>query len=172
MAYVTPGTVAAGDVATAAAWNVITNDVIAVHDSIQRLSYQTRTTNYSTTATTVGSAANVFSTSLSFTADGTSSYLFEFWAVTGIPAASDILSVFLYDVGAGADVGLVFTTSSPATSLRLPFHIRLYYTPTAGAKTFNFRATHLTTSCQISGNVGGAGANSPMWAAVYGPPLA
>ncbi len=30
MAYVTPGTVAAGDVATAAAWNVITNDVIDV----------------------------------------------------------------------------------------------------------------------------------------------
>ena len=29
MAYVTPGTVAAGDVATAAAWNVLTNDVIA-----------------------------------------------------------------------------------------------------------------------------------------------
>ena len=28
MAYVTPGTVAAGDVATAAAWNVITNDII------------------------------------------------------------------------------------------------------------------------------------------------
>ena len=30
MAYVTPGTVAAGDVATAAAWNVLTNDVIAI----------------------------------------------------------------------------------------------------------------------------------------------
>ena len=30
MAYVTPGTVAAGDVATAAAWNVITNDVIQI----------------------------------------------------------------------------------------------------------------------------------------------
>ena len=29
MAYVTPGTVAAGDVATAAAWNVLTNDVIS-----------------------------------------------------------------------------------------------------------------------------------------------
>ena len=29
MAYVTPGTVAAGDVATAAAWNVITNDIIS-----------------------------------------------------------------------------------------------------------------------------------------------
>ena len=28
MAYVTPGTVAAGDVATAAAWNVVVNDVI------------------------------------------------------------------------------------------------------------------------------------------------
>jgi len=28
MAYVTPGTVAAGDVATAAAWNVIANDII------------------------------------------------------------------------------------------------------------------------------------------------
>ena len=33
MAYVTPGTVAAGDVATAAAWNVITNDVIAFRDN-------------------------------------------------------------------------------------------------------------------------------------------
>jgi hypothetical protein len=33
MAYVTPGTVAAGDVATAAAWNVIANDVIAFRDS-------------------------------------------------------------------------------------------------------------------------------------------
>jgi len=32
MAYVTPGTVAAGDVATAAAWNVITNDVISFRD--------------------------------------------------------------------------------------------------------------------------------------------
>ncbi len=30
MAYVTPGTVAAGDVATAAAWNVVVNDVIAL----------------------------------------------------------------------------------------------------------------------------------------------
>ena len=30
MAYVTPGTVAAGDVATAAAWNVITNDIISL----------------------------------------------------------------------------------------------------------------------------------------------
>jgi hypothetical protein len=151
---------------------VLTNDVIAVHDSIQRLSYQTRTTNYSTTATTVGSAANVFSTSLSFTADGTSSYLFEFWAVCGIPAVSDLLSVFLYDVGASADVGQVLTITSPSVSLRLPFHIRLYYTPTAGAKTFNFRATHSVASCQISGGAGGAGANSPMWAAVYGPPLA
>ena len=33
MAYVTPGTVAAGDVATAAAWNVITNDVISFRDN-------------------------------------------------------------------------------------------------------------------------------------------
>ena len=33
MAYVTPATVAAGDVATAAAWNVLTNDVIAMRAS-------------------------------------------------------------------------------------------------------------------------------------------
>lgn len=30
MAYVTPGTVTAGDVATAAAWNVLTNDIIQI----------------------------------------------------------------------------------------------------------------------------------------------
>jgi hypothetical protein len=33
MAYVTPGTVAAGDVATAAAWNVVVNDVIDLDTS-------------------------------------------------------------------------------------------------------------------------------------------
>ena len=35
MAYVTPGTVAAGDVATAAAWNVLTNDVIDVDSRLR-----------------------------------------------------------------------------------------------------------------------------------------
>ena len=36
MAYVTPGTVAAGDVATAAAWNVLTNDVIDLDARVKR----------------------------------------------------------------------------------------------------------------------------------------
>jgi hypothetical protein len=35
MAYVTPGTVAAGDVATAAAWNVVVNDVIDVDSRLR-----------------------------------------------------------------------------------------------------------------------------------------
>jgi hypothetical protein len=35
MAYVTPGTVAAGDVATAAAWNVITNDILQFAPFVQ-----------------------------------------------------------------------------------------------------------------------------------------
>ena len=35
MAYVTPGTVAAGDVATAAAWNVITNDILQFAPYVQ-----------------------------------------------------------------------------------------------------------------------------------------
>ena len=47
MAYVTPGTVAAGDVATAAAWDVVVNNEIALYQSIQRIGYTERTTNYS-----------------------------------------------------------------------------------------------------------------------------
>jgi hypothetical protein len=46
MAYVTPGTVAAGDVATAAAWNVLTNNSIA-HQAAIRVS-QVISTTYST----------------------------------------------------------------------------------------------------------------------------
>jgi hypothetical protein len=59
MAYVTPGTVAAGDVATAAAWNVIANDIIA-HQAAIRVSqvisttYATQTGNASSTYTASG----------------------------------------------------------------------------------------------------------------------
>ena len=53
MAYVTPGTVAAGDVATAAAWNVIANDVInlrALANVVQGRSSSSITSSSSTYA--------------------------------------------------------------------------------------------------------------------------
>ena len=53
MAYVTPGTVAAGDVATAAAWNVITNDVIDHESRINDVAlYHIATNTFSAASST------------------------------------------------------------------------------------------------------------------------
>jgi hypothetical protein len=62
MAYVTPGTVAAGDVATAAAWNVLTNDVIAHQASLVNIKQTALTSAFGTavaTATTTGDIAGL-----------------------------------------------------------------------------------------------------------------
>jgi hypothetical protein len=53
MAYVTPGTVAAGDVATAAAWNVLTNDVI---------DHETRINNSGMVLIASGTVSNAYQT--------------------------------------------------------------------------------------------------------------
>ena len=65
MAYVTPGTVAAGDVATAAAWNVITNDVIDNRAVLANVK-STTVTNI-TTSTTSTSFVDITGLSVSIT---------------------------------------------------------------------------------------------------------
>ena len=67
MAYVTPGTVAAGDVATAAAWNVLTNDVIDNRAVLVNLKSTSLTTSTTTTVTTAGTFYDITGLSISIT---------------------------------------------------------------------------------------------------------
>jgi len=172
MAYVTPGTVAAGDVATAAAWNVITNDVIDVDSritQIKRLGYVERTTQSDSSASTFAAGTNLFATDITFTADGTSAYRIEFFGGPGDTQAGG-RDIYLALSVSGTETGRfhIFDVSS-----RLGVQIACvrYLTPTAGSKTINFRHLSGGTLTTIrSGN--GTGTNQfPMFMAVYGPDL-
>jgi len=72
MAYVTPGTVAAGDVATAAAWNVLTNDVI---------DHETRINNSGMVLIASGTVSNAYQT---FTSVFSATYANYFVTFRGI----------------------------------------------------------------------------------------
>ena len=138
MGYVTPGTVAAGDVATAAAWNVVVNDVIAHQASLVRLAYQTRATNYTISATTFGAAGELF-TDVSWTADGTSAYVVEVLSGVAWAAGSSGYNVYM-SLGTGSGTELV-TIIQKAGQDRSPIGLfKYFYTPSAGTATLNVRA--------------------------------
>ena len=171
MAYVTPGTVAAGDVATAAAWNVLTNDVIAHQASIIRLGFQTRGTlatsdHYTATQTAVGSATDIFPADISWTADGTSSYVVEAYCPSGASPTSGA-GIYIHLVtGAGTSLGKCETYSSSG-GVNVPMFIKLFYTPSAGTATVNARGTRDGVS---NGELRFGGGYTPGYIAVYGPP--
>ena len=182
MAYATPGTVAAGDVATAAAWNVVVNDVID-HESrltqIKRLAYQTRTTAYTVDQTTIAGASNVFATSAIWTADGTSAYSVEvyFPRVTAPATVASYVEIDLYNVTTAASIGTLgfVQTNSATAEMSASFFGKFFYTPAAGTTTLNVRAVRPTPSS--NGNIAmGSGGSAlvslmPGFIAIYGPPL-
>ena len=91
MAYVTPGTVAAGDVATAAAWNVITNDVIDLRSYQNRYARAKRTSG-SITLSSNSVWANV-DTGLDLTLNATTGDVVEY-GISGILGAQGVETYF------------------------------------------------------------------------------
>jgi hypothetical protein len=143
---------------------------------IRRLGYVQTTTSYSVTSTTVAGAANLFASSITFTADGTSAYRIEFFCpqVQAGVALNASIQANLVD-GSGNDLGRLCDTplssasTPPAQSL---FNAVYFYTPTAGSKTVNARGVYVgATGGQFICGAGGSGNRVPMYLAVYGPPL-
>jgi len=176
MAYVTPSTVSSGNGYTAVAHNIIVNDVIALRDSIVRLAYQTITSDFNVTTDTVATATNVFSTGLTWTANGTSAYQIKFWAPGSY--TSDILDRYLQfhlvdasgnDLGAIGQVGTCQTTGRRAYGA---VNLEVLYTPSAGSTTVNIRCVSIASgSGAIKAGPGGSGQLFPAYGAVYGPDL-
>ena len=168
---------AAGDVATAAAWNVLTNDVIALQQSIVRLAYGTRATSYTVSAnmTQLSTAAEVFSSDLSFTADGTSSYLVECYIpIIGCAANANYNLWIVLCKGDGTAIASLAQVTGNA-SQRLPGGVtRYFYTPSAGTQTVNVRAIQETGGgnglLENGASSGYTGSAAPMYLAIYGPP--
>lgn len=170
MAWVTPTDVATGDVLTAATWNQdVVENTTQLYTSQRRLAYQTRTSDLPSTATTVGAAADIFSADLTWTAAGSVAYWIEFYvARTQIGAGATFATYFLVD-GSGNDLGTVALFYTNA--LQSPLFVKVPYTPSAGTASINFRLTTNAGTSSLIADPGGAGADMPAWAAVYGPDL-
>lgn len=162
---------------TATALNNIETGLVSADSrltQIRRLGYQTRTTVYTTTSGVAPGPANLFTTSISWTADGTSAYRCEFYAPSITTATN-----------AGAFIVVTFTTDGGTELSRItqngfgdgtraciqPQYAVFYYTPAAGTATLNVRAYHGTAAGTVDAGAGGASALAPMWMAVYGPDL-
>ncbi len=175
MPWTTPETFTAGQTLTAASMNVLSGNLNALYAPVRRIGFQTRTTAYTTTSGVAPGPANIFTTSISWTADGTSAYRCEFYAPS-VSTASN----------AGAFLVVTFTTDGGTELSRItqtafgdgtrgaiaPQYAVFYYTPAAGTATLNVRAYHGTAAGTVDAGAGGAGALSPMFVAVYGPALA
>ena len=105
MAYVTPGTVAAGDVATAAAWNVLTNDVIDTRAVLANLKSTSLTTTASITVTTGGTFVDITGLSVSITPTSNTSKIMIFAQVSAGLGADNILALRLVRDSTAIGVG-------------------------------------------------------------------
>ena len=105
MAYVTPGTVAAGDVATAAAWNVLTNDVIDTRAVLANLKSTSLTTTASITVTTGGTFVDITGLSVSITPTSNTSKIMIFAQVSASLGADNILALRLVRDSTAIGVG-------------------------------------------------------------------
>jgi len=138
MAYVAPTTRSIGDAVTAAAHNIIVDDVIAHQASLVRLAYQTRATNYTISATSWAAAAELF-TDVSWTADGTSAYVVEVLPGIAWIAGSTNYNVYM-SLGTGSGTELVTMIQKAGQDRDSIGLFKYFYTPSAGTATLNVRA--------------------------------
>jgi hypothetical protein len=162
-----------GDVLNAAEMNAIGEDLNALTGA-RRLGFETRTTNYSANQTALASASNVFSGSITWTADGTSTYWVQFFSPRVVmPNNSGTFFTLNLVDGSGGALGMAaLVLNNSSIGMQNPLSVRVPYTPAAGSRTVNFRAVkNGTGDPTIQAGSGGSGLTDafPMWLAVYGP---
>lgn len=177
MAYVAPSTVTAStSPITAAGQNILVNNDIALQASIVRLGLQTKSaTNYDITASVVTSATDVFASDITWTADGTSTYIVEFYCpviftgnVTGARCQTHLVNAAGASLVMLSEIGQGNTTNS--TRAVAPTFARYYYLPSAGSTSINVRVIFVT-SASGSAALQLDGGQAPAYLAVFGPNL-
>lgn len=145
---------------------------------IRRLGYVTNTSTYSLTSSTVSGAANIFSSSITWTAVGSTAYRIEFFCPYGYtPTDVDtFVTVVLVD-GSGNDLGKIGVVGPTQVSGKRAYGTingTYYYTPSVGTTTINARAYFTSSNgngSALVGNTGGVGVQVPMFLSVYGPEI-
>ena len=171
MAWTTPTNVATGDVLTASRYNAeVVANTLALYTTVQRLGFQQRTTNSVSSTTSFAATSDLFTTSISFTADGTSAYRIVFYSSAGDTGAA-ARDLFVSLSVSGTETGRLNMYDAGARVLASCVYQR-FLTPTAGVKTINFRHYQAGGATTLIGDAGTGTLAPPMYMAVYGPDLA
>jgi hypothetical protein len=170
MAFITPGTVIAGEVLTAARWN---QDVVAntdaLYSSMRRLGYRTRSTDFTTASNTFAGAADLF-TPVTFTADGTSEYVahcFVPYLFTQAPTRYGYLGLDVDNAENGFVVG-----GNDSSFEYYPWGLHVWrFTPSAGSRDVTFRAYDFGGAVVFNMGAQGAAQIAKGFMAIYGPDI-
>jgi len=170
MPWTTPETFTAGQTLTAASMNAISGNLNALYAPTRQLAYVTRgasgTDNYTVSDTSSPGGTDIFSSDASWTADGTSTYWVEVYfsiVECGASAGSEVI-IHLVN-GSGTSIYRLGVIGQ--ASVRHIFHVKVPYTPAAGAAAVNVRAYRA-----VSNGTMYAGSPGPVaYLAVYGPVL-
>ena len=142
-----------------------------LYGSIRRLAFQTVTTNTTISATSVATAPDFFASDLTWTADGTSSYVIEFFSrgVETAISAGAVLNGYIVD-GSGTSLGeIIYLGFGDGTrSAAAPLYLKTRYTPAAGSRSINLRFTRGVGNGLVYANASDPGI---AWMAVYGPDI-
>ena len=125
----------------------------------------TRTSSYSVSATSVATAADVFSPSLTFVANGSDPYLIEFYCPHAASATTLNANANAWlTTGGSSDIGAIAVVGwgNGSAPIRCPVQTQYVYTPAAGLVTLNVRVTYGTATTTWFGGSGGGGSTMPM----------
>jgi hypothetical protein len=143
MAWTTPGTAVAGDVLTAAFWNLnVRDDLVALYNAHAQYGYQTRTSDsFGTifTATTFATSSNLFTNNITWTADGTSSYVLELFVP--LVYTTGTAQSFQLHITNGSTTSYGFYYGENAANQGYGHYVKRLITPSAGSTSMNARLT-------------------------------
>ena len=143
MPWNTPSTAVAGSTAvTASFWNTqVRDNTNELYNGQRVFGFQRRTTDYTFFAGSLGSASDMFGTPITFTADGTSSYILEFAFVYIMSAtAGGYVAASFFESGNVMSETSAFSSSNGgSTNVWTVYNKYVWVAPSAGAKSINVR---------------------------------
>lgn len=174
MAYVAPTVRSVGDAVTAADYNIMANDVIAIYGSVKRLDHQTFTGTYTSTSSTSSGAADIFASDLSWTADGTSTYIllgYYSYGYTGTDLGATKLVGFVKGDGSNIKGHSWMDGQNGNSSYRMysSGFFQMHYLPTAGTQTVNMRSWYNGSNSNNSAIIADNSSQAEVFMSVYGP---
>jgi hypothetical protein len=139
--------------------SITDTQVINVSGGLVELGYVERTTDATSTATTLAAASNLFSTNLTFVADG-SPVMVEFFCPRWVNSNTSFGKISLVN-GSGTEIGMLTLLAGSSQEDTSP---KYRYTPSAGLQTLNVKmvsydGTLVTLAC----GAGGYGTLFPMF---------